>query len=569
MKLSKDKIKEFHVWDSSFESGGYTADTATWNKKSGGTSISQKIIIKANPKANSCTITQIKITKTDGKSYTVTDFGGGDSGGGDTPSTPTQITLTANSTTLKAKETLQLTSNVTGVTYSSSNPQVATVDATTGRVTGVAAGSVRITATKDGCTAGTIGLTVEADVKEFPLAGVSAGKTITVIVTGTAGTTINGCFGYNDTGSGATNGWYQEQFDNKTIGLDGTLTLTHKVRDTYSGGGNAQFQVWNNNSAVSDITYKISDRSSGGGESGGGSGGSESGETRTVTLKKDTSTEIWFKKDHSDVAVSSITIDAKGLTGSSNLGVNFGIGNDQYAASFYIGNYGSLSINQVGQHCKVSLSGTVFTIDNFECNLDRIIFRSDAYSLSGDVAITINYATTPQSLSAPRRAVAAAAVIESEQLLSAANETAGVQTQALENTIDASEVSDSDWASGLLLEIDATDHWQGSVKNLPVTDSNGNTYYYWAVEEPVTGYTPSYLFQDADGSQSNAIKADAQVDGTDIIVLNTKQDTSYTLPSTGGTGVTRYYLIGLLLMGGGGLVVCYQFRRKRHGNCAK
>lgn len=34
VKLSKDKIKEFHVWDSSFESGGYTADTATWNKKS-------------------------------------------------------------------------------------------------------------------------------------------------------------------------------------------------------------------------------------------------------------------------------------------------------------------------------------------------------------------------------------------------------------------------------------------------------------------------------------------------------------------------------------------------------
>ena len=186
------------------------------------------------------------------------------------------------------------------------------------------------------------------------------------------------------------------------------------------------------------------------------------------------------------------------------------------------------------------------------------------------VTYTINYAfTSPQTLLAPRRAVAAAAVIESEQLLSAANETAGVQAQALENTIDASQVSDADWANGLLLEIDATDGWQGSVSNLPVTDSNGNTYYYWAVEEPVTGYTPSYLFQDADGSQSNAIKADAQVDGTDIIILNTKQDTSYTLPSTGGTGVTRYYLIGLLLMGGSGLVISYQFRRKRHGNCTK
>lgn len=450
--------------------GTVSGNTAIWEKTTA--SKNEKIIFRPKDTVKSCTITQIKITYKDGTSYTVIDFGGGDSGGGDTPSTPTQITLTANSTTLKVGGTLQLNSNVTGVTYSSSNAQVATVNAN-GLVTGVGAGSVTITATKDGCTDGTIDLTV------------------------------------------------------------------------------------------------TSDSSSGGGESGGGSGGGESGETKTVTLKKDTSTEIWFKKDHSDVAISSITIDAKGLTGSSNLGVNFGIGNDQYAASFYIGNYGSLSINQVGQHCKVSLSGTVFTIDNFECNLDRIIFQSNAHSLSGDVAITVNYATSPQSFSAPRRAVAAAAVIESEQLLSDSNETAGVQTQALENTIDASEVSDSDWASGLLLEIDAADNWQGSVTNLPVTDSNGNTYYYWAVEEPVTGYTPSYLFQDADGSQSNAIKADAQTDGTDIIILNTKQDTSYTLPSTGGTGVTRYYLIGLLLMGGSGLVICYQFWRKRHGNCAK
>lgn len=550
--------------------GTVSGNTAIWEKTTA--SKNEKIIFRPKDTVKSCTITQIKITYEDGTSYTVIDFGGGDSGGGDTPSTPTQITLTANSTTLKAKETLQLTSNVTGVTYSSSNPQVATVDATTGRVTGVAAGSVRITATKDGCTAGTIDLTVEADAKEkvFTIPGVSAGKTITVTVKGTAGTTINGCFGYNDRGSDhpTTPTWYQWEFGNQTINSDGTLTLTHTVRNTYTDG-DVFFKVWHNNSAVSDITYTISDSSSSGGESGGGSSGGESGETKTVTLKKDTSTEIWFKKDHSDVAISSITIDAKGLTGSSNLGVNFGIGNDQYAASFYIGNYGSLSINQVGQHCKVSLSGTVFTIDNFECNLDRIIFQSNAYSLSGDVAITVNYATSPQSLSAPRRAVAAAAVIESEQLLSAANETAGVQTQDLENTIDASEVSDSDWASGLLLEINAADNWQGSVTNLPVTDSNGNTYYYWAVEEPVTGYTPSYLFQDADGSQSNAIKADAQVDGTDIIVLNTKQDTSYTLPSTGGTGVTRYYLIGLLLMGGSGLVVCYQFRRKRRENCAK
>lgn len=172
------------------------------------------------------------------------------------------ITLTASSTTLKAKETLQLTSNVTGVTYSSSNAQVATVDATTGVVTGVAAGSVRITATKNGCTAGTIDLTVEADAKKFSLTGVSAGKTITVTVKGTAGTTINGCFGYNDRGSDhpTTPTWYQWEFGNQTINSDGTLTLTHTVRNTYTDG-DVFFKVWHNNSAVSDITYTVSDSS--------------------------------------------------------------------------------------------------------------------------------------------------------------------------------------------------------------------------------------------------------------------------------------------------------------------
>ena len=475
------------------------------------------------------------------------------------------ITLTASSTTLKVGGKLQLTSNVTGVTYSSSNAQVATVDATTGVVTGVAAGSVRITATKNGCTAGTIDLTVEADAKKFSLTGVSAGKTITVTVTGTAGTTINGCFGYNDTGSDATNGWYQEQFDNKTIGSDGTLTLTHKVRDTYNG--NAVFQVWNNNSAVSDITYTISDSSSGGGESGGGSGGTTEKSfsmakkygTKSISFdssKKVKSIKVWLDPTH----YSRWPYIQVRTNGTSEY-VKFGYPNSNTLVIGENKNNRAKSTIVDEEYCLIEFNPSV--------SLNSIdIYQDGDTSVDGKITITYD-STTPQSLSAPRRAVAAAAVIESEQLLSAANETAGVQTQALENTIDASEVSDSDWASGLLLEIDATDHWQGSVTNLPVTDSNGNTYYYWAVEESVTDYTPSYLFQDADGSQSNAIKADAQVDGTDIIILNTKQDTSYTLPSTGGTGVTRYYLIGLLLMGGSGLVVCYQFRRKRHGNCAK
>ena len=394
------------------------------------------------------------------------------------------ITLTASSKFVKTEKTLQIKSNVTGVTYSSSNAQIATVDATTGLVTGVSVGEVTITAKKNGYTDGTINLTVtDVDI---------TGKVLT----------SNEVYTFN----------IPEKYQDNIKKLEVSFA-------DYSATNNAGINVYFNASNAID-----------------------------------TQPNSWIEFDGSNGNMKNLYIFNDHNNYFSKVNYQFGIVN---------GNTAIWEKNSASKNEKIIFQAK----DTVNCTITKISIINEA----GETHTITNFEETytPQSLSAPRRAVAAAAVIESEQLLSATNETAGVQTQALENTIDASEVSDSDWASGLLLEIDATDNWQGSVTNLPVTDSNGNTYYYWAVEEPVTGYTPSYLFQDADGSQSNAIKADAQVDGTDIIVLNTKQDTSYTLPSTGGTGVTRYYLIGLLLMGGSGLVVCYQFRRKRHGNCTK
>ena len=394
------------------------------------------------------------------------------------------ITLTASSKFVKTEKTLQIKSNVTGVTYSSSNAQIATVDATTGLVTGVSVGEVTITAKKNGYTDGTINLTVtDVDI---------TGKVLT----------SNEVYTFN----------IPEKYQDNIKKLEVSFA-------DYSATNNAGINVYFNASNAID-----------------------------------TQPNSWIEFDGSNGNMKNLYIFNDHNNYFSKVNYQFGIVN---------GNTAIWEKNSASKNEKIIFQAK----DTVNCTITKISIINEA----GETHTITNFEETytPQSLSAPRRAVAAAAVIESEQLLSAANETAGVQTQDLENTIDASEVSDSDWASGLLLEIDATDHWQGSVTNLPVTDSNGNTYYYWAVEESVTGYTPSYLFQDADGSQSNAIKADAQVDGTDIIILNTKQDTSYTLPSTGGTGVTRYYLIGLLLMGGSGLVVCYQFRRKRHGNCAK
>lgn len=394
------------------------------------------------------------------------------------------ITLTASSKFVKTEKTLQIKSNVTGVTYSSSNAQIATVDATTGLVTGVSVGEVTITAKKNGYTDGTINLTVtDVDI---------TGKVLT----------SNEVYTFN----------IPEKYQDNIKKLEVSFA-------DYSATNNVGINVYFNASNAID-----------------------------------TQPNSWIEFDGSNGNIKNLYIFNDHNNYFSKVNYQFGIVN---------GNTAIWEKNSASKNEKIIFQAK----DTVNCAITKISIINEA----GETHTITNFEETytPQFLSAPRRAVAAAAVIESEQLLSDSNETAGVQTQALENTIDASEVSDSDWASGLLLEINASDNWQGSVTNLPVTDSNGNTYYYWAVEEPVTGYTPSYLFQDADGSQSNAIKADAQADGTDIIILNTKQDTSYTLPSTGGTGVTRYYLIGLLLMGGSGLVVCYQFRRKRHGNCAK
>ena len=72
------------------------------------------------------------------------------------------ITLSTadNANTVKVDETLTVTSDVEDVTWTSSDDEKATV--ADGVVTGVSAGTVTITATKDGYTSGSLEITVEA-----------------------------------------------------------------------------------------------------------------------------------------------------------------------------------------------------------------------------------------------------------------------------------------------------------------------------------------------------------------------------------------------------------------------
>lgn len=529
------------------------------------------------------------------------------------------IKLSAASTSVTVGETLQITSSIAGMTYSSMDEEIATVDATTGLVTAKKAGSVTIKATKEGCTEGTIDLTVTegSSGKEYQFSDATAGDTIIVTVTGTPNTEINGCFGYNDNGTGSTNGWYQDEFGNQTIGSDGTLTLKHTVRDTYTGG-NIYFKVWHNNAAVSKVEHtvqhpvrtitltpsattlkvgetvtlisnvdgvaysssdsKIASVSADGVVTGVGAG------SVTITAKKDGYTDGTIEltvreqsggnvytippnggsidlSDYSDKTITSMQINF--LTVPNNGGYGVRLRNSSMGEIAYLGwvssDGNSITNCQFSSKCTVNFYGTILTATNMQVNNVK-----DLQIETGcKVEISITTSTSPQTLSAPRRAVSAAAVEEDNAvLLYGAEEPVAYAASSIDPTyVD-------------VVTISQTDTWQKAFENLPVYDENGTRYYYWVEETDVqpggtNTYDIRYAFEDADDDTTYAINAEHPGNAVARIQNTKTTDESYTLPSTGGIGMTRYYLIGFLLVGGSGLVICCQFYRKRRENCTK
>lgn len=534
------------------------------------------------------------------------------------------IKLSAASTSVTVGETLQIISSIDGVTYSSMNEEIATVDATTGLVTAKKAGSVTIKATKEGCTEGTIDLTVTegSSEKEYQFSDATAGDTIIVTVTGTPNTEINGCFGYNGTG-----GWYQDEFGNRTIGSDGTLTLEHTVRDTYTGG-NIYFKVWHNNAAVSKVEHtvqhpvraitltpsattlkvggtvtlnsnvdgvaysssneQIATVSADGVVTGVGAG------SVTITATKDGCTDgtivLTVTSDGGDSGetIKTGTVDCTAGTVDEQIPVSGSVssiilditqdsnaGSTLYVALLHSWEFAGTNIDV--KNIPIELSGPwgnpkptfevkdgKLVITNISSDIKSMRIMNNNGGAKVKVTYTITYASTSsQSLSAPRRAVSAAAVEEDNAVLLYGAE---------EPVAYAASSTDPTYVD--VVTISQTDSWQKAFENLPVYDENGTRYYYWVEETDVqpggtNTYDIRYAFEDADDDTTFAINAEHPGNAVARIQNTKTTDESYTLPSTGGIGMTRYYLIGLLLMGGSGLVICYQFRRKRHGNCTK
>jgi hypothetical protein len=83
--------------------------------------------------------------------------------------------------------------------------------------------------------------------------------------------------------------------------------------------------------------------------------------------------------------------------------------------------------------------------------------------------------------------------------------------------------------------------WTKQIFNLPATDENGNTYYYWIEELPVEGYTASY-------GNNNINAAEAAGQTATITITNTAGADSVEFPETGGQGIKKYYMAGGVMM---------------------
>ena len=94
----------------------------------------------------------------------------GGEGGDNPPAVETQINVTAegNKTTLLIGETVQMSADVEGVKWSSTDAEVATVSSA-GLVTAVKVGSTKIRAAKDGYKTGSVSITVERATNNYAL----------------------------------------------------------------------------------------------------------------------------------------------------------------------------------------------------------------------------------------------------------------------------------------------------------------------------------------------------------------------------------------------------------------
>ncbi|WP_303022478.1 Cna B-type domain-containing protein [uncultured Ruminococcus sp.] len=464
-----------------------------------------------------------------------------------TTTTQPKLKLTAadNKTELLEKGgKLQLTADPSdGVTFKSSSDKIATVDSSSGLVTGKEAGTVTITAHKDGYEDATIQLTVKDATKRVDVSNAAAGKTFKFTVTGgKPGENARvGCVYHSTVVPDTENHGYvtvdcSMDGDNKQRQYDanGNLEVEFTVPDDFDVSQDLQFQVWWAGEGYPPVekvqvtytavqvtttttTTKPEETTTTTTTDGGSSG--ESTETGTLFFETKGTKEIVFDDER---IVESIRVKIISATGSNmSIQLQDNSGNTVSYCNAYWWNLTD-SLNASGEGVIVDKENGVFQL-NVSKSVKKITFMGNNPGTSFSYTITYATDTSAQSLAAPSAM---------RMLRMAAN----VMTSG---SAEKEQVGES-----ITLKGSDSSNWQAVLTNLPAYDENGNPYYYWAEETTVGGYTPSYTY---------AGGADNYISGADgvITITNTKEESaSVTMPATGGRGTRWYTITGAAILCG-------------------
>lgn len=451
-----------------------------------------------------------------------------------TTTTQPKLKLTAadNKTELLEKGgKLQLTADPSdGVTFKSSSDKIATVDSS-GLVTGKEAGTVTITAHKDGYEDATIQLTVKDATKRVDVGNAAAGKKIKIKLTGgVANQTANGCYGYNDS---AKWDWQQINWE-QTLDANGSAEWEYTVPNDF--GGNFQIQVWwvgGNIPPVDEsikIEYTVEEVTTP--PSGGDTAIELNKDNQSVKKELDPTKKLISIELELDSTIYdsvqtygrvefNVRVRHDTINNWANYGANiiFSGGDGTEGSRKFSVNYKWNGDNEI------IIDGNKVTIQFSELSVNEMEFYVSGENYAKILNYTITYATdtSTQSLAAPSAM---------RMLRMAAN----VMTSG---SAEVEQVGES-----ITLKGSDSSNWQAVLTNLPAYDENGNPYYYWAVETAVGGYTPSYTY---------AGGADNYISGADgvITIINTKEESaSVTMPATGGRGTRWYTITGAAILCG-------------------
>ncbi len=107
----------------------------------------------------------------------------------------------------------------------------------------------------------------------------------------------------------------------------------------------------------------------------------------------------------------------------------------------------------------------------------------------------------------------------------------------------------TDYGDPIMIQCDTAKEWIHTVENLPAKDSSGNSYIYRVQEIKVPGYDTSY--DNNDGITSGTI------------TITNKEQQTYILPETGGSGTHKYIINGISLLLAALALLLYKNRRWR------